>query len=175
MHIHLPGKALALGLLFIAFSMPYTLHSQITVKGKVMEAGADEPLTGVNISIRNTTEGAVSDEKGDFELKTHAPPPFILVFSFIGFDRQEIEVTGSVSDLLIEMVERPILGQEVVISASRVEENIMASPVTIEKLSSRDVKQIPTANFYDGLYSIKGVDMNAVSYTHLTLPTTPYV
>ena len=165
MQINLPGKILALGLTILVFSIPISMFSQVIVKGKVKEAGADEPLTGVNISIHNTTEGAVSDVDGNFELKTNTPPPFILVFSFIGFDKQEVEVSGSMSGLLVEMVERPILGQEVVISASRVEENIMASPVTIEKMSSRDVEQIPTANFYDGLYSIKGVDMNVHSLT----------
>jgi len=165
MQLNLPGKILVLGLAIMAFSIPFTVLSQITVKGKVKEAGSDEPLTGVNISIQNTTEGAVSDVEGNFVLKTNTPPPFSLVFSFIGFDKQEIEVSGPMTDLLIEMVERPILGQEVVISASRVEENIMASPVTIEKMSSRDVEQIPTANFYDGLYSIKGVDMNVHSLT----------
>jgi len=142
MQLNLPGKILVLGLAIMAFSIPFTVLSQITVKGKVKEAGSDEPLTGVNISIQNTTEGAVSDVEGNFVLKTNTPPPFSLVFSFIGFDKQEIEVSGPMTDLLIEMVERPILGQEVVISASRVEENIMASPVTIEKMSSRDVEQI---------------------------------
>jgi len=161
-HNHKLTRALLLLFLY----MPVMVLGQgISVQGKVMEAGANEPLPGVNISIRNTTEGTVSDAEGNFFLKTNIAPPFVLVYSFIGFDRQEVEINESQSDLLIELVERAILGQEVVISASRVEENIMASPVTIEKMSSRDVEQIPTANFYDGLYAIKGVDMNVHSLT----------
>ncbi len=150
-------------LLFLVFSsMAYT---QIRVSGLVKESGTDEPLTGVNISIKGTLNGTVSDVNGNFFLKTDTPPPFVLVFSFIGYGKEEVEITGSMDDLLIEMQARAILGQEVVISASRIEENIMASPVTIEKMTSRDVEQIPTANFYDGLYSIKGVDMNVHSLT----------
>ncbi|MCK5079410.1 MAG: carboxypeptidase-like regulatory domain-containing protein, partial [Bacteroidales bacterium] len=152
------------GIFFLLIAV--IVYSQdIRVSGKVMESGADEPLTGVNISIRGSLIGTVSDVEGNFVLKTDTPPPFVLQFSFMGYAKEEIEIIGSVSDLLIEMKTRAILGQEVVISASRVEESIMASPVTIEKLTSRDISQIPTANFYDGLYSIKGVDMNVHSLT----------
>ncbi|HSG67073.1 MAG TPA: TonB-dependent receptor, partial [Bacteroidales bacterium] len=104
-------------------------------------------------------------ENGNFSIKTDVSPPFVLTFTFIGFGKEELEITSSIKNVLITMFPRAILGQEVVISASRVEENIMASPVTIEKMTSRDVEQIPTANFYDGLYMIKGVDMNVHSLT----------
>ena len=63
------------------------------------------------------------------------------------------------------MEEQLLLGQEVVISASRIEENILRSPVSIEKMNLRDLKQISTANFYDGLYQLKGVDMNVHGLT----------
>ena len=130
-----------------------------------MEADSEEPLTGVNITIQGTFQGTVSDVEGRFSISTDMAPPFTLVFSFVGYDKEHLEVVESLHDQLITLKPRAILGQEVVISASRVEENIMTSPVTIEKMTSRDVAQIPTANFYDGLYSIKGVDMNVHSLT----------
>lgn len=153
-------------LILLISAIPFSLLSQdISVKGNVFEAGSDEPLTGVNITIKGTLEGTVSDVKGDFLLKTKTAPPFILIFSFIGYAKQEIEIIDTHSELRIELEARAILGEEVVISASRVEENIMTSAVTIEKMTSRDVASIPTANFYDGLSSIKGVDMNVHSLT----------
>lgn len=155
---------IAVGFLFILLSV-FVYSQDIQVSGRVMESGTDEPLTGVNITIRGTFFGTVSDVEGNFLLKTNIPPPFVVGFSFVGYAKQEIEITNALSDLLIEMEPRAILGQEVVISASRVEENIMSSPVTIEKLTSRDIEQLPTANFYDGLYTIKGIDMNVHSLT----------
>jgi len=153
---------LSLLLLLIAFS---GLAQSTHVNGHVYDAGTNESLPGVNITIQGTYFGTVSDEKGYFSIKTDVPVPFVLAFTFIGYGREELHVSSSVDDVVIEMQARAILGQEIVISASRVEENIMASPVTIEKMTSRDVKQIPTANFYDGLYMIKGVDMNVHSLT----------
>jgi iron complex outermembrane recepter protein len=61
--------------------------------------------------------------------------------------------------LKIVMKEQAILGQEVVVAASRVEESVMKSPVAIEKMDIRAIRETPSANFYDGLANFKGVDM----------------
>ena len=142
-----------------------TVAQEVLVDGQVMEFGTNEPLPGVNITIQGTLNGTVSDVEGHFTIQTRLEMPITLIFSFVGYDKEHLEVQGSLIDQKIFMKPKAILGQEVVISASRVEENIMASPVTIEKMTSRDVAQIPTANFYDGLYSLKGVDMNIHSLT----------
>ena len=113
---------------------------QIHVKGQVFEKGSQEPLPGVNITIKGTFLGTVSDKDGNFSLKSDSPP-FVLEFSFIGYAKTSIDIHSDTSINRIEMESRAILGQEVVISASRVEESIMASPVTIEKMSSRAVEQ----------------------------------
>ncbi len=74
-------------------------------------------------------------------------------------------IRGESNDLDIRMKEETILGQEIIVSASRVEENILQSSVSVEKLSLKDIRQMPSANFYDGLYQMKGVDMNVQSLT----------
>ena len=58
-----------------------------------------------------------------------------------------------------------MVGQEVVISASRIEETLLTSPVSIEKIDMIKLQQTTAANFYDGLYNLKGVDMNVQSLT----------
>ena len=64
-------------------------------------------------------------------------------------------------DLLNNIVlsESVLLGEEVVVSASLFEQNILTAPVSIEKLDIIDIEQSSAANFYDELYKIKGVDM----------------
>ena len=58
-----------------------------------------------------------------------------------------------------------MLGQEVVVTASRVEESILKSPVAIEKLDIRAIKETAAPSFYDALGSIKGVQMTTSSLT----------
>jgi len=141
------------------------------IKGKITDSKSGEPMVGVHIVIKNEIYGTITGNNGDFVLKTHIPPPLVLHISFVGFVPQDIEVTSAETVLDLKMEEQYLLGQEVVISASRVEENILRSPVSIEKMNLRDLKQISSANFYDGLYQLKGVDMNVHGLT-FRLPNT---
>ena len=89
----------------------------------------------------------------------------------IGFAAQELAVSGDMSDVQIKMEESAILGEEVVISASRVEESIMESPVTIEKMDILNIQSAPAADFYDGLANLKGVHVNQGSLTLTSINT----
>ncbi|MCX6330111.1 MAG: carboxypeptidase-like regulatory domain-containing protein, partial [Bacteroidia bacterium] len=140
-------------------------------KGKITDSKSGEPLIGVYITIQNNVQGTVTGNDGSFVLKTNTPPPLVLHISYVGFVPQDIEMTGTAKVLDIKMEEQFLLGKEVVISASRIEENILRSPVSIEKMNLRDLKQISAANFYDGLYQLKGVDMNVHGLT-FQLPNT---
>src|SRR6185295_3420182 len=54
-------------------------------------------------------------------------------------------------------------GQEVVVSASRIEENILKSPVTIEKMDVLAIKQSAAPDYFDALANMKGVSVNTGS------------
>jgi outer membrane receptor protein involved in Fe transport len=148
--------ALLLGCLTL---LPFCAFSQATFKGKVVEDSGGAPLLGANIRIQNTNEGTATDEQGEFILSTTMTPPFILEVSYIGYEAQTINVSQSQTSIIIRLKESFELGQEVVVAASRMEESILLSPVSIEKLNVTEMKQMSAANFYDGLYALKGVDM----------------
>jgi outer membrane receptor protein involved in Fe transport len=57
------------------------------------------------------------------------------------------------------MEEDILLGDEVVVSASRLEENILNSPVSIEKIDFRDIQQSSKMDFYSAIQELKGVDV----------------
>jgi iron complex outermembrane receptor protein len=149
--------------LLLSFSWSF---GQVTlIQGKVLNNETGEPLVGVNITIRDQLTGTVTNLTGSFSLKTQLPRPFILVVSNVGYQTQEFEIDEEVTELEIRLEEQIYLGQEVIVSASRVSENIMKSPVTIEKMNRYEIQQSSSANFYDGLYSLKGVDMSVHSLT----------
>ncbi len=135
------------------------------IKGKVIDAETGETMIGVNIIVTGDVHGTVSGYDGKFVLKSKIAPPYTLRFSFVGYETQEIKVSEPGKILEVKLIEQPYLGQEVVVSASRMEENILRSPVSIEKMNLKDIQQISTANFYDGLYQLKGVDMNVHGLT----------
>ncbi len=98
-------------------------------------------------------------------LKTRLKFPFTLVFTSLGFQSQEFEVTGTGSRLDIALATQTLLGKEVVVTASRVEEEALKSPVAIEKLDIRAIKESPAPSFYDALENVKGVQMTTSSLT----------
>ncbi len=61
--------------------------------------------------------------------------------------------------------------RQVVVSASRIPESILKSPVAIEKLDARAIRESPSVNFYDGLVNLKSVDMVTSSLTYKQINT----
>jgi outer membrane receptor protein involved in Fe transport len=141
------------------------------VSGKVTEAATGLPLLGVHVAVIGNVQGTVSDQQGEFSLKTSVAPPFSLQISFVGFETQIIDVDQSGMQIDIQMEEDYLLGQEATVSASRVEKSVLQSSLSVERMNLRDIQQMPMANFYDGLYQLKGVDMNVHGLT-FQLPNT---
>jgi Outer membrane receptor for ferrienterochelin and colicins len=142
-----------------------TVMAQTTsVSGTIKDGGTGETLAGVNIVVKGRVIGTISNTNGEFNLKISQAPPLTLVFSFIGFRSQEVEIKEeNTTGLSITLEEQTLLGQEVVVSASRMEESILQSPVSIEKMDILTVQQTPSDNYYKGLQNLKGVDVSTSS------------
>src|SRR6187401_1170192 len=69
----------------------YGWAQQRTVSGKVTSADDATILPGVNVLIKGTTDGGVTDANGNFSVSVSGSGQ-ILVFSFIGFQTQEVPV-----------------------------------------------------------------------------------
>ncbi len=134
-------------------------YAQTKISGTISDNDTKEPLIGVSVQVKNKIIGTITDSKGQFELNTSTPLPFTLVISYVGYEPQEVQITSNNSEVNIPLNESSIVGQEVVVAASRVEESVLKSPVAVEKMDLRTIQQNPTASFYDGLANLKGVDM----------------
>lgn len=135
------------------------LLAQTKVAGNITDATTREGLVGISVQVQGKVIGTITDSKGDFSLSTNTPTPFTLVITSIGYETQELKIEGNRTDIKIVMKEQALMGQEVVVSASRVEEGVLQSPVTVEKMDIRMIRETPAASFYDGLANLKGIDM----------------
>src|SRR5690606_5745829 len=93
---------------------------QLTVSGVVRSGGA--ALPGVSIIEKGTSNGTTSDSDGRFSLSVGSADP-ILVFSFIGYSTQEVNV-GNRAQLDVSMVEEVTALNEVVVTALGVEREV---------------------------------------------------
>lgn len=152
------------------FSLP-ALAQSVTISGNVKKSVTGESVSAVSVTIKGLTVGTFTDDKGNFKLTTVQNPPFTLVFSSVGFTSKEVAVTNAGQFVQVELAEGASMGEEIVVSASRLPERILESPVTIERVNSATIRNMPAPNFYEGIANLKGVDMSTSSLTFRTLST----
>jgi outer membrane receptor for ferrienterochelin and colicin len=145
--------------------------AQTTVTGSIIDGNSKEPLPGVNLKIIGTSVGTSTDFDGLFTIETGESLPFSLEITYVGYDRKTVEITASTENLKITIFENQTSLDEVVLSASRTPERIFESPVTVERFDLQDIKNTASADFYDGLENIKGVDINVNSLTFKSVNT----
>ncbi len=151
---------------FCVVGLPQMYAQEPTiVSGSIADAETKEPLIGVNILVKGTVQGTVTDVSGKFSLKITRALPATLSVSIIGYQTKEIEITTTNTKLDVVLDAQAMLGQEVVVSASRVEESVLQSPVSVERMDIRAIRETPQATFYDALQNMKGIDMNTQSLT----------
>lgn len=144
-------------------------YSQTTVTGSVKDDNG-QPIPGANIIVIGTSTGTVTDFDGNFSLTYNQNPPFKIQASSVGFETVTQEITSKNQTVQLTLKEGTSL-DEVVISASRTPERIFESPVTIERFGLKEIKNTASAEFYDGLENLKGVDINTNSLTFKSINT----
>jgi iron complex outermembrane receptor protein len=165
MKAYYPSFVIFLILLLASLSAAFGQTQLIAISGVVREKGTGEALPGVSISIKGGNTGTQSDADGKFALKAKLTYPFTLVFNALGHEVIELPIVSSSQPIEVQLEAKGILTNEVVVSASRVEESRLKSPVAIEKLDIRAIKETPAPSFYDALENVKGVQMLTSSLT----------
>jgi outer membrane receptor protein involved in Fe transport len=142
-----------------------------TLSGTVRNSINGDVVPAVSVIIKGTNAGTFTDEKGNFRITTTQQFPITLVFTSIGFEAQEKSVNDASTSINVDFVPSSTLGVEVVVSASRVPERILESPVSIERMGVASIRQAAAPSFYQGIANFKGVDMTTSSLTFNTIST----
>ena len=148
--------------LFIALCFSFSLKSQNVVKGFVFDGVTSDAIIGANVIITGTNEGTITDWDGSFEFTTANAYPLNIEVTYIGYEDNNIVVTSE-NKLKILMQESTNLLTEIVVKGSRISEENKKSPLTVESLDLLAIKETPSSNFYEGLGSLKGVDLTTAS------------
>ena len=143
-------------------------YAQTTVSGSITDKN-DQPLSGATVIVIGTSSGVAADFDGNYSITVDMDTPFSIEASSVGFKPATVEVTGS-STINIVLEDNSAL-DEVVVSASRTPQRVFESPVTIERFGTKDIRTTASADFYDGLENLKGVDINVNSFTFKSINT----
>ncbi len=135
-----------------------TIFAQVVLKGTVRNT-RNEVLPGVNVFIKGTTKGVITNSGGQFVLD--APKEATLVFSFIGYEKLEIALNGqtNVDVVLTEGVEQI---SEVVVTALGIKREEKALGYSTQNIGSEQITNAMSAQWANGLAG-KVAGLNIVS------------
>ena len=137
----------------------FTMQAQsITISGTVVSADDSQPLPGVNVIVKGTTTGSVTDFDGNYSIV--APDAnSVLVFTYLGFTTQEIPVSGK-SQIDVSMTEDAALLDEVVVVGygTQIKRQVTGAVSTIQ---ANELADIPVSQVTQKIQGrLPGVQIN---------------
>lgn len=132
-------SAILMGLLWI---IPKVHAQQLSVTGTVTTAEDGSPLPGVNVVVKNSTTGTVTNVDGEYTL-TVQDNSTRLVFSFIGFKTHEVAVNGRTRIDVVLVTDSEQLEEVTVVAFGTQKKSSMVS--SIETVNPKELK-IPSSN-----------------------------
>ncbi|MFZ4058713.1 MAG: TonB-dependent receptor [Ferruginibacter sp.] len=158
--------------LFLANVLTIAAFAQnITINGSVENSASKEKVAAVSITVKGGDQGTFTDDRGNFKLTTSKKLPLTLLVSSIGYELQEVSVSSASTAVVVALKPSNALGQEVVVSATKVAQRILESPVSIERINAGTIRNTPAATYYEILGTLKGVDFTTSSLTFKTPST----
>ena len=121
------------------------------LKGQVIDAQTGDPVIGVNVLVKGTTNGTITDIDGKYEL--NAPAGAVLQISFIGY--KTVEITATASEQTIKLQEDTETLEEVVVVGYGVQkkESLTGAMSTLKENRLKDVTTPTVENMLNGKVS----------------------
>ena len=114
-----------------------------TITGQVVDAKG-EPLIGVSILVKGTTDGAITDLDGNYKIVTKSNNP-VIVYSYIGYKTQEIPLKGQTA-INITMMDDTQVIDEVVVTALGIKRSEKALSYNVTQVDAESALAVKDAN-----------------------------
>ena len=164
-------------LLLLFFTIPLSTHllaQSPTIRGTVRD-DQNQPLPGVNVVVKGTTNGTLTNADGTF---TFSPARItnrdVLVFSFIGYTTQEVPFTGQTMLNLQLRADNQVLNEVVVtaLGIKREEKSLGFAAQTVNENAVKDAKSNNWVNTLSGKVAglnIQGTGAGPMGSSRITL------
>ncbi len=120
---------------------------KLTIKGKVSNYFGDA-IIGVNVYIKGTTTGTITNIDGEYSLEVSEND--IVIFSFIGFEEQEIHVSGR-SIININLQEDVLSVGEVTVTALGIKRETKALGYSVQEIKGDEIQKAKESNVISNL------------------------
>ncbi|WP_303315296.1 TonB-dependent receptor [Flavivirga abyssicola] len=140
----------------------FNAMAQKSINGKVTDIN-NQPLPGVSILVKDTNKGVVSDFDGKYSIN-NIDENAVLVFTYLGFEAQEISTNGKTVLDVILSESRESLDEVVVVGYGSVNKRDLTT--SIASVEAEDLENTATTNFDQALAGrVSGVQVTSVDGT----------
>ncbi|MCK8521001.1 SusC/RagA family TonB-linked outer membrane protein [Aquimarina sp. D1M17] len=156
-------KKLLVFMLFMSFTCFESIFAQgSTVTGKVTDAKEGNPLPGVNVIVKGTSVGVLTDFDGNYSINLPKQNA-VLVFSTLGYATQELAVNGQTTINVSLTVETEQL-DEVIVTALGIERDRKTLGYSVTQLEGESISEVKTPNALNALQGkVAGVNITPPS------------
>lgn len=136
----------------------------VRVTGKVTSAADGAGLVGVKIVLKGTTTGVLTDDNGEYQIDVPGPDA-VLVFSYYGFENQEITV-GNRTNIDISMTETDVTLDAVVVTALGLSRSERSLGYSVGQVEGEEITKVAQENVLNSLAGrVAGVTVNSTGGT----------
>jgi len=144
-------------LFLMLFFLSSSLWAQRRITGNVTDSQTQEALPGVNVVVQGTSQGTVTDDQGNYAIDVPSDES-VLLFSFIGYEIQEIRVGSSTTIDVVMESETLGLDEVVVVGYGTMKKSDLTGAVV--SVSGDELRQSVTTNIDQALQGrIAGVQV----------------
>lgn len=118
-------------------------QQQKSVSGTITDASTGQAMPGVNIQVKGTSIGAISDGNGKYTLSA-TDPNAILIFSFIGYVSQEIPLAGK--NVIDVVLNGELTGLDEVVVVGYGEQKRANVVGSVTSISGASIQSVPSAS-----------------------------
>jgi hypothetical protein len=133
-------------IIYIGKMQEYGKYSKARISGKILDGKSGSPLLGASVYFEQLKTGVVSDNKGRFSIELPVGREYDIKMKYMGFEEasRKIKVLSH-GNLDLELYEKTVRLDEVVISADRAEQNVSRTQMSLLKLDAKAIKELPVS------------------------------
>jgi TonB-dependent starch-binding outer membrane protein SusC len=146
-------------LLFLLLFLPFLAFSQSQLSGVVTDESTGQPLPGVNVIVKGTSNGASTDFDGNFSL-SNVSNGAVIEFTFLGYKSKTVNFTGQKVINVTMSEDMDVLDEVVMVGYGSVKKKDATGSVSV--ISAKDFNKganVTADNLING--KIAGVSINA--------------
>ncbi|MBL0232752.1 MAG: TonB-dependent receptor plug domain-containing protein [Chitinophagaceae bacterium] len=168
-------RFLAAWLMACLFTVTANSQTSVTISGTIKDESSKESVASATVTVKGSDQNTYTNTDGAFSI-TVKKLPVVLVITSAEFEMKEITVTDASKpvDITIKSSNK-IVENVVVYSTTRLPQKYLEAGVTVERLGSKQLRNMAAPNYYEALGNLKGVDVHTASLTFRTITTRGFV